>query len=316
MVDIRNKRFTLLRRDYILPANKLRNATMSYSAISELAPGKIYALHNTFELNGRVSAYPESARGYTASNCYLLKEDDGAILLDTGYAVHETAILEQLRTLLSPEMPLSIFPLRINEFMSVCNVMAVARNFNAVECYSNVPEIESWIEFETVDRDAPDHPHIATTLLERGDFCQVSIGKHHVIDVLNAPIRLISTRWIYDPDSKILFSSDMFSHVWHAYEEGPWVLDGLDNVTDDDFVRSFLLNTRYWWIEGAEIDSARRNVARVFEDYDIETLAPGYGTILRGRDQVERQFTVLDNVLRDLDRSKIKPQYVPRGLER
>lgn len=289
---------------------------MSFSAISELSPGKVYALHNTFELNGQVSAYPLSARGHAASNCYLLKEDDGAILLDTGYAAHAQSILGQLGTLIDRDTPLSVFPLRLNEFMSVCNVMDVAHNFNVVECYSNVPEIESWIEFETVDPDAADHPHVATTLLERGDFCQVSIGKNHPIDVLNAPIRLISTRWIYEPESKILFSSDMFSHVWHDYEEGPWVLDGLDNVTDEAFVRSFLLNTRYWWIEGATIDSARRNVAKVFEDYDIETLAPGYGTILRGRDQVERQFTVLDNVLRDLDRSRIKPQYVPRGLER
>ncbi|MEK9661696.1 MAG: hypothetical protein VW644_08185 [Alphaproteobacteria bacterium] len=289
---------------------------MSFSAITELAPGKVFALHNTFELDGQVSAYPHSARGYSTSNCYLLKEDDGAILLDTGYAAHAEAILGQLRSLIDPEMPLSVFPLRLNEFMSVCNVMDVARNFNVVECYSNVPEIESWIEFETVDRDNPDHPNVATTLLERGDFAQVSIGKNHVIDVLNAPIRLISTRWIYDPESKILFSSDMFSHVWHAFEEGPWVLDGLDNVTDEAFVRSFLLNTRYWWIEGATIDSARRNVHKVFETYDIETLAPGYGTILRGREQVERQFTVLDNVLRDLDRSNTKPRYVPRGMER
>lgn len=289
---------------------------MSFSAITELAPGKVFALHNTYELNGRVSAYPLSARGYSTSNCYLLKEDDGAILLDSGYAVHSEAIIRQLATLIDRDMPLSVFPLRLNELMSVGNIMDVARNFNVVECYSNVPEIESWIEFETVDRDAPDHPHIATTLLERGDFAQVSIGKNHVIDVLNAPIRLISTRWIYEPESKTLFSSDMFSHVWHAYEEGPWVLDGLDNVTDEDFVRSFLLNTRYWWIEGATIDSARRNVHKVFENYDIETLAPGYGTILRGREQVERQFTVLDNVLRDLDRSKTKPRYIPRGLER
>ncbi len=289
---------------------------MSFSAITELAKDKIYALHNTFELDGHVSAYPQSARGYAASNCYLLKEDDGAILLDTGYAAHEASILDQLGTLLTPEAPLSIFPLRLNEFMSVCNVMAIARNFNVVECFSPVPDIECWIEFETVDREAADHPNIKTTLLERGDYSRISVGKHHPIDALNAPIRLISTRWIYDPESKTLFSSDMFTHVWHDFEEGPWVLDGLDNITDEGFVRSFLLNTRYWWIEGATIDTARRNVAKVFETYDIETLAPGYGTILRGRDQVERQFTVLDNVLRELDRSKIKPQYIPRGLER
>lgn len=289
---------------------------MSYSAITELAPGKVFALHNTFELDGRASAYPLSARGHSASNCYLLKEDDGAILLDTGYAVHEESILAQLGTLIDTDLPLSIFPLRLNEFMSVCNVMAIARKFNVVECFSPVPDIECWIEFETVDRDAADHPNVKTTLLERGDHSRVSVGKNHPIDALNAPIRLISTRWIYDPESKTLFSSDMFTHVWHDFEEGPWLIDGLDNITDEAFVRSFLLNTRYWWVEGATIDTARRNVAKVFEEFDIETLAPGYGTILRGRDQVERQFTVLDNVLRQLDRSNIKPQYVPRGLER
>lgn len=289
---------------------------MTFSCTTELAKGKVYALQNTFELDGRVSAYPESARGYAASNCYLLKEDDGAILLDTGYTVHEESIISQLDALIDRDLPLSIFPLRLNEFMSVCNVMAVARNFNVVECFSPVPDIECWIEFETVDREAADHPHVRTTLLERGDFSRVSIGKNHPIDALNAPIRLITTRWIYDPESKVLFSSDMFTHIWHAFEEGPWLLDGIDNITDEAFVRSFLLNTRYWWIEGATIDSARRNIAKVYETYDIETLAPGYGTILRGRDQVEHQFSVLDNVLRDLDRSKVKPRYVPRGLER
>ena len=91
---------------------------MSVSSITELAAGKVYALHNTFELNGRISAYPISARGFAPANCYLLIDDDAAMLLDTGYAAHEGAILEQLDSLLDREMPLSIFPLRINEFMS------------------------------------------------------------------------------------------------------------------------------------------------------------------------------------------------------
>lgn len=289
---------------------------MAFSDISELSAGKVYALHNTFALDGHVSAYPQSARGYAAANCYLLKEEDGAILLDTGYTAHEDAILAQLHKLLDPETPLSIFPLRLNEFMSVCNVMAIARQFNVIECFSPVPDIECWIEFETVDRAAANHPRVETTLLERGNHSRVSVGKNHPIDALNAPIRLISTRWIYDPESKTLFSSDMFTHVWSDSEDGPWLRDGLDDVTDEAFVRSFLLNTRYWWVEGATIDSARRNVAKVYDDFDIEILAPGYGSILRGRDQVDRQFTVLDNVLRDLDRSNTKPRYVPRGLER
>ena len=76
---------------------------MAYSGILELSAGRVYALQSSFELNGRISAYPESARGYSVGNCYLLKEDDRALLLDTGYAAYEQDILDQL----------SVFPLRI-----------------------------------------------------------------------------------------------------------------------------------------------------------------------------------------------------------
>ncbi len=290
---------------------------MSVSSITELAPGKVYALHNTFELDGQISAYPQSARGFAPANCYLLIDDDAAMLLDTGYTVHEGAILEQLDSLLDRQMPLSIFPLRINEFMSVCNTMAIAKRFNVVECYSNVPDIEDWVEFETL-RGEERNPILKTTLLARGDHCQVSLGPNRTIEVLTAPIRLISTRWIYDEASKILFSSDMFSHIWNHIEDSPWQIgdNEEDNVTDFPFVRSFLLNTRYWWIEGANTAPVRQAVADVFERFEIETIAPGYGTVLRGRRHVERQFGVLDEVLDKLDRKNIAPAYVPRGLER
>lgn len=294
---------------------------MSFSAVTELSPGRVYALHNTFELNGRVSAYPRTARGYAPSNCYLLVDNGAAMLLDTGYACHEDEILSQLSGLIDPQMPLSLFPLRINEFMSVCNTMAIAKRFNVVECFSNVPDIEDWVEFETL-RGQERNPVLKTTLIARGDHCQVPIGGEkgggRLVDVMNAPLRLISTRWIYDPETKTLFSSDMFSHVWSDREDGPWVLGNNedDGVTDFAFVRSFLLNTRYWWIEGANMSPIRKAVNEVFETFDIETIAPGYGAILRGRNHVERQFSVLDDVLGQLDRAHVPPAYVPRALER
>jgi len=290
---------------------------MIFSAVTELSPGRVYALHNTFELDGRVSAYPRTARGYSPSNCYLLLDDGAAMLLDTGYTAHEGAILDQLSGLLDSKTPLSLFPLRINEFMSVCNTMAIAKQFNVVECFSNVPDIEDWVEFETL-RGEERNPTLKTTLIERGDHCQVQIGSGRFVDVMNAPLRLISTRWIYDPESKTLFSSDMFSHVWSDREDGPWVIGNNedDGVTDFAFVRSFLLNTRYWWIEGANMSPIRKAVADVYDSFDIETIAPGYGAILRGRNHVDRQFAVLDDVLDQLDRGNIPPAYVPRALER
>ncbi len=50
--------------------------------IAELADGKLYALQHQFALDGRVSAYPASARGFSVANSYLLKEDGAALLID------------------------------------------------------------------------------------------------------------------------------------------------------------------------------------------------------------------------------------------
>ena len=60
----------------------------------------------------------------------------------------------------------------------------------------------------------------------------------------------------------------------------------------------------------------RAAVAQVYDRFDIENIAPGYGKILMGRRHVDRQFAVLDEVLDQLDRSKVAPAYVPRGLVR
>jgi hypothetical protein len=290
---------------------------VSQSAITTLHDGKLHVLRNSFPLDGRISAYPQNARGHAVSNCYLLVEDDGALLLDTGATILEEQILEQLDTLIDRDTPLSIFPLRINEFMSVGNAMAIARKFNVVEGYSRVPNIQHWLEFESLARAGPTGlPKIPTTSTASNPV-QVGRSGDRVLEAFSAPIRLISTFWIYDPAIRTLFTSDMFSHIWNESPDGPWLLgDADDTVTNADFVRSFLLNTRYWWLEGAALETLRAGVAEVFEKYDIETIAPGFGAILTGRDMVERQFSVLDEVLRAADRANVEPYYVPRSMQR
>lgn len=291
---------------------------MTESSIITLADGALYALQNTYELNGWISSHPRSARGYTASSCYLLKQDDGAILLDTGYAAHESAILAQLDELLDPQLPLHLFPLRINEFMSVCNAMPIAERFNVVACYAPIPDIACWLDFNWDGRDGDNAEPLSveTALLDPKGVLQVGNSGARPLEAFSAPIRLINTSWIYDGATRTLFTSDMFTHIWHDNPEGPWILTAAEDTTNVDQVRSFLLNTRYWWLEGAAIDPLRREVADVFERYDIETIAPGYGCILQGRDLVERQFSVLDDALRSLDKSQSASQYVPRGMER
>src|SRR5260370_1801132 len=90
----------------------------------------------------------------------------------------------------------------------------------------------------------------------------------------------------------------MFSTVWRNHATGPWIVAETDNdPTSLRDVRSFMLNTRYWWLEGAPTDSIRRGIGNVFDTYDIDRIAPGYGCILRGPNVVAPHYQILDKFL-------------------
>ena len=105
--------------------------------IAAIIEGKLYALQNPFALDGRVSSYPASARGYSVANSYLITQSDAAMLIDTGFGKDEPAIRAQVESLIAPGLPLSLFPLRLNEFMSINNVEAFAGHFNVETCYTS-----------------------------------------------------------------------------------------------------------------------------------------------------------------------------------
>src|SRR4030095_6610074 len=115
--------------------------------IAALAEGKLYALQHPFALDGRVSSYPASARGFSVANSYLLTQSDAAMLIDTGFGKDEPAIRHQIETLIVPGLPLSLFPLRLNEFMSINNVESFAGHFNVEQCYTSNIDAALWFDF-------------------------------------------------------------------------------------------------------------------------------------------------------------------------
>jgi flavorubredoxin len=199
--------------------------------------------------------------------------------------------------------------------MSINNVETFAGHFNIETCYTSNPDAALWFDFgaKTDGRSILDSMHV--TAVTRADT--IKLGKQgREIDVMQAPIRLIATRWLYDRNTRTLFSSDMFTHVWRSEPTGPWIVtDETDTATERD-VRSFMLNTRYWWLEGAPTDSMRRGIDAIFDKYEIETIATGYGCILHGRKTVLRAYKMLDEILRKLDKSVAVSRYVDRDEER
>ena len=297
-------------------APRLAREARFSGGIAPLADGRLYALQNPFALDGRVSSYPASARGFSVANSYLLTEPDAAMLIDTGFGKDEPVIRGQIESLIAPGLPLSLFPLRLNEFMSINNVETFAGHFNVETCYTSNIDAALWFDFgaEADGRDIL--ASMKVTAVSRADVIKLG-ADGRAIDVMNAPIRLIATRWLYDRATRTLFSSDLFTHVWRDAETGPWVVTDADNdPTSQGDVRSFMLNTRYWWLEGAPTDAIRRGIDKIFDTCDIETIAPGYGCILRGRNVVARHYRMLDEFLKNCDKSVMVSRYVGRDEER
>src|ERR1700727_4007382 len=104
--------------------------------IASLSDDRLYALQNPFALDGRVSSYPASARGFAVANSYLLTQPDAAMLIDTGFGKDEPVIRGQIAALIAPGLPLSMFPMRVNEFMSINNAESFAGHVNVETCDS------------------------------------------------------------------------------------------------------------------------------------------------------------------------------------
>ena len=112
--------------------------------------------------------------------------------------------------------------------MSINNVETFAGHFNVDQCYTSNIDAALWFDFGTKEDGRDILNSMKVTAVTRADT--IELGKHgRAIDVMQAPIRLIATRWLYDRATKTLFSSDMFTHVWRDSETGPWIVTDTDN---------------------------------------------------------------------------------------
>jgi len=62
---------------------------------------------------------------------------DAAMLVDTGFGKDGPVIRAQVESLIARGLPLSLFPLWLNEFMSIHNVESLPVHFNVEQCYNS-----------------------------------------------------------------------------------------------------------------------------------------------------------------------------------
>jgi hypothetical protein len=269
-------------------------------AITSLAGGRLVVLSNPYELDGRVTTHPVDARGYAPMQCYVLKEDERALLIGTGLTVHQEQVLEQLETVVG-NARLSLMPLAL-DFIRLSNARPIADRLGFEFVYqpqfANAPS--EWLNFR------PEFPADESDGLRRAEPAIIHTGVpielggtgERNLELVVPGLRLLPNPWLYDPATKTMFTVDVFTWVLRADAAGPWVVtDDDEDATTEADVRDSLVHNRYWWLAGADTTRLRQRLAELFEQYAIETIAPDYGCALSGPATVSRHYQLLDDVL-------------------
>jgi hypothetical protein len=249
-------------------------------------------------------------------NVYVLLEPGDALVIETGAPVHEGAVLDALAGLVTDGTALSV-RVGLGEFFSVGNVRAIAERFGIDAVYSPLDDRGGWVDFrpETSAYGAPlgqgALADIDYRVVRRGEMMQVGTGGRQV-ETLDAPLRLLPINWLYDEQTKTLFTAEAFTHVWRPTASGQWVVtEDNDDMTKDD-VWDYLKGSRFWWLPGASTDDLRHDVADIFDTHEVVTIAPMFGCALHGKAVVERHVALLDGLLADAEMQE--PIGVDAGL--
>jgi hypothetical protein len=281
-----------------------------------LVERKLYALCNPYPLDGRVAFHPPEARGFAPMNTYVVMEEDDVLVIDTGLSIHTDALLEQLSTLVGPEQRLSLLQTRIGEYTTICNSVPIAERFGVSSIHAEWEDAARWVDFRPgmgrdFDGELGALGKAPVRIFTVPDTIPVDPAGVRSLDIFHSTLRLLPTSWLYDAATRTLFTSDVFTHVIRGSETGPWVVTADDDSTTYEWLRRHLLSTRYWWIAGARTDEIRRSLAETFATYDIETIAPDFGCVLRGREVVRRHWDMLDEILAEAQ--EMAPVPMARG---
>ena len=266
----------------------MEQAAEPLQAAVELHPDRVYRLGGTVARDGRLSWVTPDASGYEPMSCYLLTGERGALLIDTGAGAHRALILEQLAAIREPGTPLSILLTR-TELDCPLNVPAVEERYDTDYVrFTGGVTVPRGVEKATVERfNVADHKTIT-----------LAAAPGIELEICTPRLKLLPTLWPYDPVSKTLFTSDSFVYAgWDEPDGDPFAPD----EPDPDEVRASLL-AKFFYFSQAKTGPIADDLRAIFTRWDVETIAPTHGRVIRGRDAVARHVDVLEQVLREVGR--------------
>ncbi len=283
----------------------------TFGAVVPLVDGRLYALTLPYDLSRDTSTHPRGSSGYSTVNCYLLKEGSRQLLVDTGFPAQADALFAMLDDLLEPSSGLSVMPLRAGEVGSLGNVVPLASRYELDDLYCILPREFVW-DMDVRSKASRAHDRAdarqprsilfgGSNLLGAAKAKLFPLGADNTrrLEWFKPMLQLLIQMWLYDEDTRTIFTSEVFGHTSRESPSGPWTIEdpAEDPMTEDDLTDFLRASNRFWWLAGADGVRIAGWLRDVFDTRPVERIAPGFGCIFEGRAVVERQVDLLSRTL-------------------
>jgi flavorubredoxin len=232
------------------------------------------------------------------TNLYLLTGPGRSLLLDTGTVSHQEQVLHWLGDNLPDLGALDAVVLRMGEFDSVANMVAITDKFPVGTIHGAQADGLKWFDVHPEAAGPASLGEAAYARLASAD--RITLAPHRVVEVSQPLLRLLTTHWLHDPWTHSLFTSDAFSHAGPTTGSRPWIItDDTDATTVDDVCRH-LLSGRFWWLAGADTAPIVDWLESFFASHRVDRICPTHGAVIEGADLVRCHVGLVTEALRRL----------------
>lgn len=252
-------------------------------SVYELVPNTLYRIGCTIEAK-RLSWLHHDLDAYEPLNCYLFIDNDTALFVDTGAAISEPAVRLAMQELVGDRQTDVTFTR--NEAECIGNLgYILGTASNPTLMFGGVGGIFEWINDPSVSqlevRDflgkIPVEQVASPTRIERGGFA---------FRWFDAGVKeMFLTQWVFEEQTGCLFTSDTFGFRHLQAAGAPPVIESVGDLPSVEFVAKEFA-ARINWLPGSHYPDVIARLESLFDELDVQTIAPVHGCVLKGRDVV------------------------------
>ena len=234
---------------------------------------RVLVLTDVVEIDDRITWHIQGTRGYEPYHEYLILSDDRALLIDSGVALHGASILSSLKELIGSR-ELILYSTRIElECMGNHGIINEAFPHSQIVTANVVPQAALFHVSGFRSTTTPvTHMRMGDSLEEFG-FPEIQI--------LQAPLRMLGTSWLWESQSRTLFTTDSFNIDMLERPDDPVFRRSSDFIPTPDFIRKTLLQ-KFDWLALADMDMIKSDWDLLFQRVAPAAIAPIHGRVQIG----------------------------------